>query len=245
MARGWLTIERALILMGALALLVGGLSTTWSAPPPHAKNDKPRNEDGSPRKGKGRQEEPEPEPEPSNTPPTISGSPDTGVLEQQNYYFQPSADDLDGDPLIFVASNLPRWAGFDTITGELSGMPESGDIGLYRDIVIAVSDGQATTEMAPFSIEVLAYANGSATLSWTAPTKNTDGSPLLDLSGYEVFWGPRSGEYPYSVEIPNAGVTTYVVENLPAGTHYFAVKALTDRGLASELSNEAMKTISF
>lgn len=30
---------------------------------------------------------------------------------------------------------------------------------------------------------------GSATLSWTPPTKNTDGSRLTDLAGYKIYYG--------------------------------------------------------
>jgi hypothetical protein len=123
------------------------------------------------------------------------------------------------------------------------GTPGLGDIGSYNNIVIAVSDGQASAELPPFAIDVVAYANGVATLSWASPTENTDGSPLLDLAGYEIHWGPQSGSYSYSVEIPNPGVTTYMIDNLTAGTHYFAVKAMNSQGLASTFSNEAVKSI--
>jgi len=118
-----------------------------------------------------------------------------------------------------------------------------GDIGLYSDILITVSDGQANTVLPVFAVEVIAYANGAATLNWVAPTENTDGSPLLDLAGYEIHWGSQSGDYSSSVEISNPGITTYMVENLTAGTHYFAVRAINTQGMASTLSNEAVKTI--
>jgi len=32
-------------------------------------------------------------------------------------------------------------------------------------------------------------------LSWIAPVENVDGSDLLDLEGFEVFWGFFSGDY--------------------------------------------------
>src|SRR5438309_11629995 len=33
--------------------------------------------------------------------------------------------------------------------------------------------------------------SGTATLSWLAPTTNTDGAALTDLAGYVIYYGPR------------------------------------------------------
>ena len=46
-----------------------------------------------------------------------------------------------------------------------------------------------------------------------------------------------------TIEISNPSVTTYVVEQLAAGTWYFAVRAYTSAGNESSLSNVASKTI--
>jgi phenylpyruvate tautomerase PptA (4-oxalocrotonate tautomerase family) len=45
------------------------------------------------------------------------------------------------------------------------------------------------------------------------------------------------------VEIPNAGVTTVVVENLSPANWFFAVKAYTTEAVESSFSNIASKTI--
>ena len=137
-------------------------SATWSAPPSHAQRDKQSSTTDQSKTKKGHWAEP------SNSTPTISGVPDTTVLQDELYDFLPLADDPDGDTLSFSVRNLPRWATFDTTNGQLIGTPGLGDIGLYSDIVIDVSDGQATTELASFAIDVLAYANGVVTLSWVA-----------------------------------------------------------------------------
>jgi hypothetical protein len=97
--------------------------------------------------------------------------------------------------------------------------------------------------MPDFTITVMAVANGSATLSWAAPTQNEDGSPLMNLAGYKVHWGTSSGSYGNSVTIANPGITIYVVENLVAGTYYFATSAFNGDGVESNFSNEASKTI--
>lgn len=179
---------------------------------------------------------------PGNTAPTISGDPQTNVLVDGAYAFTPSASDPDDDALTFSISNQPSWASFDEDTGELSGTPGEGDVATYGDIVISVSDGTASASLDAFSISVDAVANGAATLSWTPPDENTDGSTLEDLDGYTVHWGREAGEYTYSENL-DASVASYVVEGLGEGTWHFAMRAYNSSGVYSEYSNEASKTI--
>jgi hypothetical protein len=180
---------------------------------------------------------------PANAAPTISGAPALSVVQNAAYRFAPQANDADGDVLHFTVANKPIWASFNATTGALTGTPSAADIGSYGGITIRVSDGELSAQLPAFSIVVEATALGSATLSWTPPTQNVDGSPLLDLAGYRVYWGSSSSTYTSSVEIANSGVTAYVVENLSSGTHFFAVTALSSRGTESSFSNEAMKTV--
>ena len=178
-----------------------------------------------------------------NHPPTITGTPPTTVLEGTAYRFQPTASDPDGDALTFSIQNKPAWATFSAATGTLQGTPGVGDVGTYANVMISVSDGQTSSSLPAFSIDVMAVATGSATLSWTAPTQNTDGSPLLDLSGYKIYWGTASGSYQNSVTVNNPGLTSYVVDNLTNGTYYFVVTALSSSGGESSFSNEASKAV--
>src|SRR6202023_1907333 len=53
--------------------------------------------------------------------------------------------------------------------------------GTYSNIVISVSDGTASASLTAFSIAVNQISNGSATVNWTPPTSNSDGSTLLSL----------------------------------------------------------------
>jgi len=145
--------------------------------------------------------------------------------------------------LTFRIQNKPSWASFNTSTGVLAGRPDTSHVGTYSNIVIRVTDGEATAQLPAFSITVEAVGTGSATLTWTAPTQRTDGSPLTDLAGYRVYWGQESRNYTEPVEIDNPGVTTYVIDDLGPGTHYFATTAVSADGLESEYSNEASKTI--
>lgn len=186
---------------------------------------------------------PPPAPPPANQPPTLSGSPATEVVAGQAYSFTPTASDPDGDKLTFSIANQPPWASFDSSTGTLSGTPGAGSVGTYANIVITVSDGQAQASLAAFTITVQQVATGSATLSWSAPTQRTDGTPLTDLAGYKIHFGTTSGSYPNQVVINNAGITTYVVENLSPGTYYFSISSFDATGAESRYSNPASTTI--
>ncbi|MGI9203438.1 MAG: fibronectin type III domain-containing protein, partial [Woeseiaceae bacterium] len=127
--------------------------------------------------------------------------------------------------------------------GSLSGTPAPGDAAVYDDIQITVSDGSTTSSLPAFSITVAQAAPGSVTLTWTAPTLNTDGTTLVDLSAYRVHYGTESGSYPNSIEISNAGITTYVIDNLNADTYYFVLTSLNSQDIESAFSNEASATI--
>ena len=84
---------------------------------------------------------------------------------------------------------------------------------------------------------------GSATLSWSAPTQNTDGSPLTDLAGYHVYYGTTNGAWTSTITILEVSETSYVVSGLSSGTYYFAVVAFNSEGVDSSDSNVGSKTI--
>lgn len=178
-----------------------------------------------------------------NSAPTIQGQPSSSVLAGQSYSFQPSASDADQDRLTFAVTNLPRWAAFDTVSGRLSGTPAAADVATYSNITITVSDGRASASIGPFAIAVTETGAGVATLSWTPPTQNSDGSALEDLAGYQISYGRSADDLGQSISVTNASVSTYVVENLTTGTWFFAVSAVNARGISSPLSNVASKTI--
>jgi hypothetical protein len=177
--------------------------------------------------------------------PTISGKPATTVTAGTAYTFKPAAMDLDGDKLSFEIANQPKWASFDKASGRLSGTPAVAHVGKYN-VQISVSDGKNRAQLAPFSINVTApvakapvVKTHELTISWEAPLENTDGSTLTDLSGYRIVYGTTSGQYTKSVEVKTAGLTRYMLENLPAGKYFIAVKAKNAQGIESEASPEA------
>jgi hypothetical protein len=185
----------------------------------------------------------------TNRPPTISGTPATSVTVGNAYSFTPTAKDPEGRTLGFSIANRPAWASFSTTTGRLSGTPGSSHVGTYSNIRITVSDGVSTASLPAFSITVKAASTtpppstGAATLSWTPPTRNTDGSALTNLAGYRIYYGTSSGALTRTITINSAGISSYVVTDLAPGTYYFAVTAYNSAGAESDRSSVVSKVI--
>jgi hypothetical protein len=175
--------------------------------------------------------------------PTISGNPSTAVNVGSKYAFTPTASGPSGTTLTFGVQNLPGWASFNTANGTLSGTPGAANAGSYSNIVISVSDGSASASLPAFSISVNQVSNGSVTLSWTAVTKNTNGSALTDLAGYRLYYGTSANAMNTVVVLANPAMTTYVVGNLSSGTWYFGIAAYTTTGVDSAMSNVGSTTI--
>jgi hypothetical protein len=150
--------------------------------------------------------------------PEISGNPKPVAIMSDAYAFTPSAFDSDGDALSFSIRNRPLWATFDTATGRLDGIPQFGDVGTYADIVISVSDGNATASLPAFSVVVSQDGLGSVTLEWVPPQSNTD-------------------------RVDNVGLTAYVVDGLKPAGYFFTATAFNSAGVESDYSNEVARVV--
>lgn len=221
-------------------------------PTPSAPSPTPTNPAPSPSPSPSPTPDPNPDPTPAptipsapapiNAPPTISGVATTSVSANSLYTFTPAASDADGDTLTFQIENKPIWATFNTLTGRLSGTPT--EEATHSNIVIRVTDGKATATLPAFSITVTgAEASNAATLSWTPPTANEDGSTLVNLAGYTIVYGASSTTLHESIRIENPGLSRYVIDDLPAGTYYFGIKAFNADGVESAVSNVVSKVI--
>jgi hypothetical protein len=179
----------------------------------------------------------------SNSAPAISGSGTTSAKPNLTYAFTPSATDTDGDTVTFAIENKPTWATFNTLSGELVGTPTLAQVGKYQDIVITASDGKESTSLPAFTITVSDGSTGGATLSWTAPTENEDGTPLTDLAGFMIAYGTHKNTLSQSIRIENPSIDRYVVTDLEPGTYYFGVKAISANGTESSLSGLVRKVV--
>jgi hypothetical protein len=170
----------------------------------------------------------------------IQGSPAATAKVGQAYSFKPTVPAaMSGAGVKFSITNTPPWAKFDASTGSLTGTPTASQVGTYKNITIAAVSGKQTAALPAFTIVVTeGNSQGNVTLSWQAPTQNADGSALVDLKGYKVHYGTTSRGYSETIQISNAGLMTYVVDNLVAGKYYFAVTAYNSAGQESSLSSE-------
>jgi hypothetical protein len=196
---------------------------------------------------------------------SIYGTPSTSVIATRYYGFQSWASDTDHKPVTYSIQNKPSWATFNARYGHLYGVPTAANVGTYSNIVITASDGISSASLKAFAITVkpngsttttgggtgtgtgsgggTTSTTGSATVSWTPPTLNTNGSALTNLAGYTINYGTSSSNLSTEVKVSTIGVTSYVIDNLPAGTYYFGVTAYSSSGQTSAVSNIASKTI--
>jgi hypothetical protein len=173
----------------------------------------------------------------SNSTLTITGTPANSVAADQAYAFQATPNVPAGKTVTFEIINKPVWASFDAATGALRGTPSSVNVGSYPDIMITASDGAATVRLPTFAIAVTQIGAKSATLSWIAPTENSNGTPLTNLAGYRIAYGTSKTNLSHKINVNSAGLTTYVISNLNSGTYYFTITAFNSAGLQSKESN--------
>lgn len=180
----------------------------------------------------------------ANRPPVVSGTPPGTVTAGSAYSFTPTGTDPDGDALTWSISARPQPANFNLATGRLSWTPAT--TGTWSNIVITATDSRgASTSLPAFSITVQPVAaSGRATLTWQAPTQYTDGTalPANQLAAYRIHRGTSPASLTRVAEVDGRALT-FTVEGLPAGTHYFAISAVTLAGAESALSAVGSKTI--
>jgi hypothetical protein len=179
----------------------------------------------------------------ANAAPSISGKPPAEVVYSSKYAFVPQARDPDGNDLFFEIENIPSWASFEPATGELWGEPSLGDVGVYDDIVISVSDGIVDKALPAFSITVVENATGTVFVTWQPPAQNEDGSPLRDLAGYVIHYGTTSGVYDNEIILDNPGLTSHLIEILAPGTYFVAATSFNSSGMESDYSGEIARTV--
>jgi hypothetical protein len=84
---------------------------------------------------------------------------------------------------------------------------------------------------------------GTATLSWSAPTRNADGSPVSPIAGYYIYYGLSPTAMTQSIQLSDPSATSYVVRHLNPGTYYFGVAAYSASGARGMQTAPISKTI--
>jgi hypothetical protein len=178
-------------------------------------------------------------PPPANTAPTISGTPRNQVTEGQPYSFAPSAADADGDVLGFSISNKPSWAAFSTQTGALGGTPPVGAAGAYLNIVISVSDGQASAALPAFTL-IVDPANRAPLIAGNPATSVREGSnyqfrPAASDADNDVLTFAITGKPSWASFNPSNGELAGTPPAGSAGSYPNIVISVSDGALSSSL----------
>jgi hypothetical protein len=89
----------------------------------------------------------------ANHAPTFTSDPATSVVVGDYYVYTITANDIDGDTMTYSAPLLPEWLTFYPATHEISGVPNSGDLGPH-DVTVRVSDGTVSADQSfPITVQ--------------------------------------------------------------------------------------------
>lgn len=91
-----------------------------------------------------------------------------------------------------------------------------------------------------FLVSFNIYAE-SVTLSWAAPTENTNGSALTDLTSYIIKYGNSENTMTNEVIISDPTIIRYSMDIF--NTTYFTIYAINSTNISSTSSNIAVKNI--
>lgn len=118
----------------------------------------------------------------------------------------------------------------------------TADSGSYY-CVVTNPGSRATSSSALLSIA--ANAAGKAQISWSIPATREDGTPLDagEIASFELYYAAGSSTGLSKLTSVSASETSIVVDELAAGTHYFAIATTDSAGLQSSLSPTFSVTI--
>ncbi|MGF2736176.1 fibronectin type III domain-containing protein [Marinobacter sp. DUT-1] len=110
-----------------------------------------------------------------------------------------------------------------------------------------VADNGTDTSEPPATdtVQEPAIPADAALLSWTAPLTRENGESLSmgEIAGFEVVYGTNPDSLDQSLAIGDASVDELLVDELTAGTWYFAIRTLDTDGNRSRLSEVVYKQI--
>jgi hypothetical protein len=179
---------------------------------------------------------------------TISGTPPATATVGEEYYFVPVVENADRKELQFNYVDRPPWSNDYRGSGAIIGTPTTP--GVYPNIQIQAWDGEHFAVTAPFTITVLAAGTtapppsaAAATLSWSKPTQNADGTPLTNLAGYIVRYGTHLEALTEQIPVSSPNTTQLEIDHLSPGNWYFEVAAVNSADTESEFSSAASDAI--
>jgi len=111
-------------------------------------------------------------------------------------------------------------------------------------VVLVACGGNGASAGSPAATVISSNpGSGSATLSWVTPLEREDGSALVNLAGFRIYFGKYSGQYDRMIVLDNPGLSLYVVEGLDQDTYFFVMTAYAANGAESLYSNEVARIV--
>ena len=111
---------------------------------------------------------------------------------------------------------------------------------------VTVRNGGSSANSNTVNLSIAAVVKtGSALISWKAPTTRADGTALAanQIAGYELYHSADGSSNLAKLTSLNANELSIVVDDLSAGTHYFALATKDTGGLQSTMSSPINVTI--
>jgi hypothetical protein len=87
------------------------------------------------------------------------------------------------------------------------------------------------------------WGTGSTSVSWVAPTTNTNGTALTNLAGFRLYYGTSSSALTRTTTVSDVTRRSATISSLAPGTWYVAVRAFNTSNVESVNSNVATKTV--
>ncbi len=127
------------------------------------------------------------------------------------------------------------------------GSAELADAGVY-DVIVSNSVGSdvsldALLQVNEVVIDVPVVA--TVALTWDTPTEREDGSALelYEINGYVIAYGTDSNNLSETVTVTGGGELDASIEDLSAGTYYFAIATVDSDGVRGEFSEQITQTV--
>jgi Calx-beta domain len=130
-------------------------------------------------------------------------------------------------------SNAKPFSGKKTLAVAIASAIDARLGGTNTSAIVTINGDALTTTAAA----------GTATVSWTAPTLDTNGAPLTNLAGYNLHYGKTPTAMTNVIAVNDPASGSYVIRNLAPGTWYFAVVAYDTQAVESAFSSIVSKTI--
>jgi hypothetical protein len=83
----------------------------------------------------------------------------------------------------------------------------------------------------------------SSPLAWSVPEQYEDDSPLTDLSQYRIYCWNANKQRTLVIEVDDPDSSSFDVENFAPGSYQCAIKAVSEKGGESALSNVVIRKI--